>query len=488
MIIYIHGFGGSGEGSKATLLRPLFRSDGIITPSLPTNPALAIATLSELIETFRRIETVMLIGSSLGGFYTLHLASKYNLKAVLINPAIRPYETLSRALGVSGGENFYDGSRYEWNESHLETLKSLIPIKVNVDNILLLLQKGDEVLDYSDASTQLEGCEQIIEEGGDHSFRGIERHVGRIKQFFAEADGALEQFLSTAENADIQSFLKVIDIDDLVKAFTFLDEACQARILENLSTRAQKSLLEDVKSVSKSVTVDELKKSFSWLRHHAKKVMNENPFVQRRKIGEKRFGLLPNVLTEYEIEALLDSDEMFSAERIVTAITFAAKAHGAQMTPMGFPYLHHLMTVATHTMVGTRNDGFSTEDQENAIIAALLHDTIEDTAIEYSDVKEAFDEEIADAVSALTKNKLVGEKQAQMEDSLSRIKAQPRWVWCVKMADRITNLTGVPAHWDEAKKEKYLTEARVLWSALHEASENLSQRLLRKIERYDFEK
>jgi hypothetical protein len=485
MIIYIHGFGGSGEGSKATLLRPLFRSDGIIAPSLPTNPALAIATLSELIETFRRIETVMLIGSSLGGFYTLHLAAKYNLKAALINPAIRPYETLSRALGISGGENFYDNSRYEWNESHLETLKSLTPNTVNQDNILVLLQKGDEVLDYSDAATQLEGCSMIIEEGGDHSFRGIERHVGTIKQFFAEADGVLEQFLSTAENEEIQNFLRSIDIDDLVKAFTFLDEACRGRILENLSTRTQKSILEDVEYTSPRVTLDILKESLSRLRHHAKAVMNENPFIERPALGEKRFGLLPNILTDYEVEALLDTDEIFSAERITQAITFAAKAHGAQMTPMGFPYLHHLMNVATHTMVGTRNDGFSIEDQENAIIAALLHDTIEDTAIEYNEVKEAFGETIADAVSALTKNKLVGDKQAQMEDSLSRIKAQPRWVWCVKLSDRITNLTGVPAHWDKAKKQKYLSEARVLWSALHEASEDLAERLLRKIERYE---
>jgi uncharacterized protein len=485
MIIYIHGFGGSGEGSKATLLRPLFRSDGIIAPSLPTNPALAIATLSELIETFRRIETVMLIGSSLGGFYALHLASKYNLKAALINPAIRPYETLSRALGVSGGENFYDNSRYEWNESHLETLKSLIPTRVNVDNILLLLQKGDEVLDYSDAATQLEGCSMIIEEGGDHSFKGIERHVGRIKQFFAKADGALEQFLNTAEDTDIQSFLKVIDFDDMKKVFTYLDEASQVRIMDNLSVRTQQSLIEDAEVFSPRVTVDELKKSLSWLRHHAKSVMGENPFVQRHPLGKKRFGLSPEFLTKYEIDALLDSDEIFCAERITQAITFAAKAHSAQMTPMGFPYLHHLMSVATHTMVGTRNDGFSIEDQENAIIAALLHDTIEDAAIEYQDIKDAFEETIADAVSALTKNKLVGDKQAQMEDSLSRIKAQPHWVWCVKLSDRITNLTGVPAHWDKAKKQKYLSEARVLWSALHEASPDLSERLLRKIERYE---
>lgn len=175
---------------------------------------------------------------------------------------------------------------------------------------------------------------------------------------------------------------------------------------------------------------------------------------------------------------------MLNSERITQAITFAAKAHGAQMTPMGFPYLHHLMTVATHTMVGTRNDGFSIEDQENAIITALLHDTIEDTAIEYNDVKEAFDDTIADAVSALTKNKLVGDKSAQMEDSLSRIKAQPFWAWCVKLSDRITNLTGVPTHWDEAKKQKYLSEARVLWSSLQEASPDLSEKLLRKIDQY----
>lgn len=185
MLIYIHGFGGSGEGSKATLLRPHFRSDSFIAPSLPTNPVLAIATLSELIESFRRIETVMLIGSSLGGFYALHLASKYNLKAVLINPAVRPYETLSRALGITGGENYYDGSRYEWNESHLEILKSMTPTTVDLDNLLLLLQKGDEVLDYSQASQMLSGCEQIIEEGGNHGFQGIECHVGVIKHFFS---------------------------------------------------------------------------------------------------------------------------------------------------------------------------------------------------------------------------------------------------------------------------------------------------------------
>ncbi|MDD5387333.1 MAG: FliG C-terminal domain-containing protein [Sulfuricurvum sp.] len=307
--------------------------------------------------------------------------------------------------------------------------------------------------------------------------------MGTIKQFFAGADGVLVQFLLSAEDRDIQTFLRTIDKDDLVRAYNVIDETCRERLLSNLSHRAAQSLLEEVEVCGES-DIKTISQALKNLRHYARKTMGENPFVYPPDAGERRFGLSPEILSEDEIDEMLEVHERVLPEKIIEAITFAAKAHGAQMTPMGFPYLHHLMSVATHTMVGTRNDGFSIEDQENAIIAALLHDTIEDTAIEYHDVKEAFGETIADAVSALTKNKLVGDKQAQMEDSLSRIKAKPRWVWCVKLSDRITNLTGVPAHWDEAKKQKYLSEARVLWSALHEASEDLSERLLRKIELY----
>ena len=52
MIIYIHGFGGSGEGSKAKLFREYFKSteDGFIAPSLSYVPELAINTLEELMQ------------------------------------------------------------------------------------------------------------------------------------------------------------------------------------------------------------------------------------------------------------------------------------------------------------------------------------------------------------------------------------------------------------------------------------------------------
>ena len=96
MIIYIHGFASSGFGSKPQKFKEYFE-DEIMTLSLPTIPNLAIDTLEQIIEAFlNKEEDVFLVGSSLGGFYALYLANKYDLKAVLINPAVNPAGSLDR--------------------------------------------------------------------------------------------------------------------------------------------------------------------------------------------------------------------------------------------------------------------------------------------------------------------------------------------------------------------------------------------------------
>ena len=180
MIIYIHGFGGSGRGSKATEFRKYFKSKDIafMAPSLSYVPDLAISTLEELIESF---EDVSLIGSSLGGFYTIYLASKYNLKAVLINPSIYPWVTLERSLG--NAPNFYDESHFEWKKSHLKMLKTFETKNPKDENFMLLAQKGDELLDYSEAVQKLPNSLHVIEEGGNHSFEGIANHFQRVEKF-----------------------------------------------------------------------------------------------------------------------------------------------------------------------------------------------------------------------------------------------------------------------------------------------------------------
>lgn len=179
MILYIHGFGSSGGSSKAELFREFFRSKGkkFIAPTLSYIPTLAMQTLEEIITIAP--EPVSLIGSSLGGYYSLYLGEKYSLKSVLINPAVNPQETLRTFTGI----NTFDNSQFEWRrDTHVDMLdefETTHPGKTS----LLLVQKGDDTLPYYEAVQRLPEAEQIIEEGGSHSFDNIERHLERIFRF-----------------------------------------------------------------------------------------------------------------------------------------------------------------------------------------------------------------------------------------------------------------------------------------------------------------
>ncbi|HIP14332.1 MAG TPA: esterase, partial [Sulfurimonas autotrophica] len=117
----------------------------------------------------------------LGEYYTTYLACKYNLKAVLINPSIYPYITLQKTVGFM--QSFYDNSRFEWKESHLQMLKKYEIQEPKYKNFMLLLQKGDETLDYTEAVNKFANATLVIEEGGSHSFDNIERYFEKTEEF-----------------------------------------------------------------------------------------------------------------------------------------------------------------------------------------------------------------------------------------------------------------------------------------------------------------
>ncbi|MCP4428627.1 MAG: bifunctional (p)ppGpp synthetase/guanosine-3',5'-bis(diphosphate) 3'-pyrophosphohydrolase [Chloroflexi bacterium] len=178
----------------------------------------------------------------------------------------------------------------------------------------------------------------------------------------------------------------------------------------------------------------------------------------------------------------------WSPEAYANAYRFAAEAHDGQLFPgTKLPYIMHLSFVCMEVMAAlTQEPEWSDlpfRDGNLAIQCALLHDAIEDTAVTYKDVKVEFGTAIADGVLALTKDK-TRPKSQQMADSLRRIREQPREIWLVKLADRVTNLAKPPHYWTRAKKESYQQEARQIHAALHDASPALSQRLLAKIQNY----
>ncbi len=173
---------------------------------------------------------------------------------------------------------------------------------------------------------------------------------------------------------------------------------------------------------------------------------------------------------------------MWNQDKYIKAWNFASKAHNGQLVPSSdIPYINHIGLVAMETMSAIANGGV--ENPDLLIECALLHDTLEDTEITYSDIENEFGIAIADGVLALTKNSELP-KPKRMLDSLERILLQPKEISMVKLADRITNLQPPPKHWDKSKILNYRDEALLILETLGEASPYLAERLKAKISEY----
>lgn len=186
MILYLHGFNSTGNSAKGQYLTDRLPDIPVLTPTYHYDPATAIAYLERLVEEkLQQNQHLMLIGSSLGGYYAQYLAHRFRLQTVLINPALMPLTTLHDYLGEN--TNFYTGETYTLTQAHLEALLALDvpnPCTQPVPT-LLLLDKGDEVLDYRTAVTRYQDCaEIIIFDGGDHQFQHLPEALPRIRHFY----------------------------------------------------------------------------------------------------------------------------------------------------------------------------------------------------------------------------------------------------------------------------------------------------------------
>ena len=153
-LVYLHGFNSSLSARKAGLVGSYIGRQQIpmdfFHPSIPDTPDEAVIFLENLMRRFSG-RRVALIGSSLGGFYATWLGEKYGLDVVLVNPAVRPHELLHQYIGTN--RNPYSGCYYQLTEEHIATLQSLfVTALTRPEKRLVLLQTGDEVLDFQDAS------------------------------------------------------------------------------------------------------------------------------------------------------------------------------------------------------------------------------------------------------------------------------------------------------------------------------------------------
>lgn len=185
MLIYIHGFNSSSQSGKARELTAYFAERGLAAgyacPDLPHRPAEAIALLERLIA--QSPTPVKLLGSSLGGFYATYLAERHGLKAVQINPCVACDEKLAEEVGRLQ-KNWHSGEAYEFSAQHLAELQALKVRAISrPERYFLLVETGDEVLDYREAVAYFQGARQLVLEGGDHGFSRFAEYIPAILDF-----------------------------------------------------------------------------------------------------------------------------------------------------------------------------------------------------------------------------------------------------------------------------------------------------------------
>ena len=195
MLVYLHGFNSSPASHKAQAMKSYLQNRGMghlyACPELPDTPREAIRTIEAVVEknsAGRDPGSITFLGSSLGGFYATYLAEKLGCRAVLINPAITPHIGLEAYLGTQ--KNLHTGMPYELTRAHLDGWRDLVVERIDPERYFLLLETGDEVLDWRQAARKYEGARAAIRDGGDHSLQSFPEHIERILAFAGMSSSA----------------------------------------------------------------------------------------------------------------------------------------------------------------------------------------------------------------------------------------------------------------------------------------------------------
>lgn len=191
-IIYVHGLHSSANATKGNILRDYcaeyYPEISVQSPDLNQKPEQVMQILRDLIAQDKQ---TVLVGSSLGGFFSTLLHDECGVKVVLLNPSVKPYQTFLRFFPENAHELPDDFSAQDekattwlmtmgdlrWFEQHKpKTIR-------NPNHVLVLLEKGDELLDYREAEHYYQNCHLDIAEGGDHRMTDFAEKLPKVFEF-----------------------------------------------------------------------------------------------------------------------------------------------------------------------------------------------------------------------------------------------------------------------------------------------------------------
>ena len=172
------------------------------------------------------------------------------------------------------------------------------------------------------------------------------------------------------------------------------------------------------------------------------------------------------ILERYQ--ALEDKIETYNpaldAQRLYNAFTFADNAHSGQLRKDGSPYITHPLAVAEIVA--------ELELDTDSIIAALLHDCIEDTGVTHEEIAKLFGAPVADLVEGVTKLTRVqytSKEEEQMENLRKMLMAMAKdiRVILIKICDRLHNMRTMEYQSPKKQKEKALETMEIYAPIAH---------------------
>lgn len=191
MILYLHGFRSSPQSYKAQLMAAAMAKRGLadqwICPQLPASPAAAMSMATNLIELAQHegvniSQDLVIVGSSLGGYYATNLAEHWKCRAVVLNPAV--YAATSLAPQVGEHTQYHSDAAFVFLPEYIDELVNIATHKLtHPERYYLLACKGDEVLDWQDMAKLYAGSQGRILEGGDHGISDFERWLPEVLEF-----------------------------------------------------------------------------------------------------------------------------------------------------------------------------------------------------------------------------------------------------------------------------------------------------------------
>ena len=185
MILYLHGFRSAPLSFKARVLAgrmaALGRAGELICPQLPASPKAAMALAQTLLAPFRA-DQLAIVGSSLGGFYATWLAEQLGCRAVLLNPAITPWNDLAAQVGFS--TNYHSDQPFEFKSAYIDELGEFRVERITqAERYFLLAASGDEVLDFRHMVAHYALARQHVIDGSDHAMADFPDYVDEVLAF-----------------------------------------------------------------------------------------------------------------------------------------------------------------------------------------------------------------------------------------------------------------------------------------------------------------